>query len=211
MTPKEYWEKVDLIESRNPHEILLSTIKTGHSAVNEVYLGAALKRLRSMPAPQADPEPEEEIEVPEEQADETLRGLWRERTSLFGEMNKLSNKFHDCKTDDQRAKNSKHILHIWQQILAVKANMAYYKAHKSLPEPISDEDELPENPVALSKKLNSIRARISQKKQVLREIAALDEHTEGKAAKIQQGEDDLKRLKHLAGLAEQKLKAHEQA
>ncbi len=206
MSIQEYWAQVDQIEQLNPDEVLLPSLRSGLSRVNEAYLKAALQRM-------PDPPVEEEYEVPvdlETPADEPLQALWKIRTRLFGEMNKASNAFHECTTDDARAENSRRVLVIWSKILEAKSNISYYIAHKTLPDPEDGSDQLPDQPLALSKKLASLRARISQKKEQLRTIAALDEGTHGKQAKIDAAEQDLKKLKHLAGLAEQKIKAYEQ-
>lgn len=197
MSSCEYWELVDRIMVENPEEPLLASLTERHTKVAEVYLALALKRLEQKP----------EVSAPEEVIpDETLRELWRQRTALFGEMNKLSNRFHECKSDGQRADNSRAVLAIWDRILAVKAKIEYYQQHGSLPEEIGE--QLPDNPVALGKKVASLRARISQKKAALLSLAALDPGTPGKDDKIAAGEQDLKDLRHLLGLAVNKLQPY---
>ncbi len=206
MTTEEYWKQVDAIELRNPIEPLLATLQSGPSRLNEIYLKSALTRL-----PEEEAEEDDTEKLDPANADETLRGLWRLRTQLFGKMNKQSNVFHECNTDEQRAENSRKVLGIWAEILAVKANIAYYEINGELPEPVDTSDELPENPVELSRKLNSLRARISQKKTQLAVLAGLDAGTPDKQAKIDAGEADLKKLRHQLGLAVEKLKAYETA
>lgn len=203
MTTNEYWEAVDDIEIKNPGEPLLATLQEGPSAINEIYLKAAKTRL---------PEEIEEPEPGEPQydgSDETLRKLWGQRTQLFGKMNKQSNVFHECKTKEERSRNSKAILVIWGEIQRVKADISHYEREGALPEVVDPSDSLPENPVELSRKLNSIRARISQKKKQITEIAGLDAGAPGKQEKIDAAEGDLKQLKYLAGLAAEKLKTFE--
>lgn len=143
--------------------------------------------------------------------DDTLRALWRERTRLFGEMNKQSNLFHSCSTDADRAANSDRVLAWWNDILAVKAKIAHYEQHGELPPVEQEGEELPDNPVALSKKLASLRARISQVKKKLLDLASLDPSTGGKQSKIDAAENDLKRLRFQEGKAVEKLKTYEQA
>lgn len=206
MTPAQYTASLALIESRNPGEVLLGTLRAGYSRVNEIYMRSALKRLPE--EPEETEEPDWKAETP--YADETLRGLWRERTRLFGEMNRQSNRFHECKTDEQRAENSKRVLAWWSDILAAKAKIAYYEQHGELPPVTEEGEELPDNPVALSKKLASLRARVSQAKKKLIDLAGLDEGTPGKQSKINAAEDDLKQLRYMVGKAEVKLKGYEQ-
>jgi len=208
MTSAKYWEDVALIEERNPGEVLLPSLQRGHTRVNEAYLAAALKRLPAE-APVED-EPDEE-ETPGRPIDDTLRALWSQRTALFGEMNKASNKFHECKTDDQRAENSRRVLGIWSEILKKKAEISHYEEHGQLPVGADAADDLPDNPVLLGKKLNSLRSMISQRKKLIVDLAGLDESTEEKQAKIDAAEDELKRLRYLAGIADQKLKQYEQS
>lgn len=202
MTPQEYSAHLLRIERDNPTEPLLPALRAGWSRANEMYLRAALRRMATVAEKTAEPA----IARP---ADDKLRALWSERTRLFGEMNRLSNHFHDCKNDAERADNSAAILHKWQDILSVKTKIAHYEEHGELPPEPEEGDELPENPVLLLKKLNSFRAGISQTKAKLESAAGLDDNTPGKAANIEKLEAKLKRLKHLGGLAEVKLKGYE--
>lgn len=211
MTTTQYLADVALIERYNPGEVLLPTLRAGHSRANEMYLRAALKRVPdpAMGAPDDPEEPDWKGQTP--YADETLRALWRERTRLFGEMNRQSNRFHDCKTDEQRAENSRLVLGWWADILSAKAKIAYYEQHGELPPVAEEGDELPDNPVALSKKVASLRARISQTKKKLTDLAGLDPGTPGLQSKIDAAENDLKQLRFQAGKAEEKLKGYESA
>lgn len=194
MTAQQYNEALERVERRNPDEVLLPTLRAGHSRINEVYLRAALRRLP--PAP--------EVPHPREQRyfDQNLRELWAERSRLFGEMNKRSNHFHECKTNDERAANSREIRRIWDRILEVKGKIEYYEAHGELPEEVSEERfPLPDEPVALMKKLNSIRAQISQVKKRLDDLGALTQGHPDRS-KIGDAEARLAELKLYAAHAE---------
>lgn len=197
MSPSDYVEALARIETGNPTEPLLPALRRGWSRVNAIYMAAALKRL---PAP----EPVWQDQTPF--ADENLRGLWAERTRLFGEMNRRSNQFHDCKSDEDRAANSREIRRIWGLILAVKERIEHYEAHGELPEEPSEERfPLPDEPVALMKKLNSIRAQISQGQRRLDDLGALpDGHPERE--KIADVEGRLAELKLYRGHAENAVK-----
>lgn len=207
MKEAEYIEHLSRIARQNPAEPLLPALRAGYSRANVLYIKAALRR---MPTAGSDMEAEPRWQDRTPHADETLRSLWRERTRLFGLMNKQSNAFHNCRTDADRADNSRRVLSWWDDILAVKAKIAYYEQHGALPAEPEEADELPDNPVQLSKRLNSLRARISQKKAQLRDLAGLDEGTPGKQSKIDAAERDLKALKHQAGMAEVKLRVYGQ-
>ncbi len=218
MTAQEYTAAMRRIEQDNPSEVLLPVLRLGHSRTNEMYMRAAMKRC---PTPDPTPIGRGDVESRERNAppygggagggaDDTLRTLWRERTRLFGEMNKQSNVFHTCKTDEERAANSAKVLAWWADIQAVKSKIAYYEQHGALP-PVEEEgDELPDNAALLAKKLNSLRARISQMKKKLVDMAGLDPDTPGLQSKINAAEDDLKQLQYQAGRAAVKLKEYEQ-
>lgn len=207
MTTQEYSQHLRCIERDNPREVLLSALRSGHTRANVMYMRAALKRVPTV----EEIEQEAEAYPPElrRAADDTLKAMWAERTRLFGEMNKMSNFFHDCKTDEERAANSAAILRKWQEILVVKGKIRHYEEHGEMPPEQEEEDILPDNPVLLSKKLMSFRAGISQTKAKLEAAAGLDDATPGKRANIEKLEAKLKRLKHLSGLAEVKLKGYE--
>jgi hypothetical protein len=214
MNERQYLKHLADIERRNPGEPLLSTLKDGFSRVNCLYMGVAIKRLPT----EMEPDWEEETEAEQKHAhadragnaDETLRKLWAERTRLFGEMNKQSNEFHKCKTDADRVGNSTKVLGWWKDIQAAKARIEYYEQHGEMPKYEEEGDELSDNPALLAKQLGSLRARISQTQKKIADLAGLDPNTPGKEAKIADTEAALRNLKHLKGLAEQKMKSHEQ-
>jgi len=216
MNERQYKAALAKIERNNPGEPLLSTLRGGWSKINMLYIGIALKRMPTV-IDDEEYEPEEVAQVvirtknvQSKTPDDVLRGLWAERTRLFGEMNKQSNLFHACKSDEDRAANSEKVLGWWKDILRVKGNILHYEEYGELPKSAAVGDELSDNAVSLGKQLASIRARISQTQAKITEVASLDPNTPGKEAKIQDYEVKLRDLKHLRGLAEQKLKSYEQ-
>lgn len=240
MTKSQYSEHLASIETHNVAEPLLPALRRGHSRINALYIVEALKRMPTLleeeevalpphsAAPRDRPEisqtlVEEETEgvsapnraAPRDrgkisQTQLKLQELWGERTRLFGLMNRQSNQFHICKTDAQRAENSRLVLVYWASILAAKGDIAFYEENGKMP-PIKEAgDELSDNPVALGKQLCSIRAKISQTQLKLRDLAGLDAGTPDKQAKINVAEARLIELKHGRGLAEQKLKSYGQ-
>jgi len=216
MNERQYKAALAKIERNNPGEPLLSTLMGGWSKINMLYIGIALKRMPTV-IDDEEYEPEEVAPVvirtknaQSKTPDDVLRGLWAERTRLFGEMNKQSNLFHACKSDEDRAANSEKVLGWWKDILRVKGNVLHYEEYGELPKSAAVGDELSDNAVSLGKQLASIRARISQTQAKITEVASLDPKTPGKEAKIQDYEVKLRDLKHLRGLAEQKLKSYEQ-
>lgn len=220
MNERQYKVNLAELEANNPGEPLLSTLRGGWSEINVLYMGVALKRMPTVLEDEGAWDGPGEAESPKGiitalnkgaiTPDDVLRGLWAERTRLFGMMNKQSNLFHTCKTDEERDLNSKKVLRWWADILAAKAKIEYYEQHGELPKTEDEEDELSANPALLAKQLNSIRARISQTQKKISDLAGLDPKTPGKESKIADAEASLRNLKHLKGMAEQKMKFHEQ-
>jgi hypothetical protein len=222
MNERQYKVNLAQLEANNPGEPLLASLRKGWSKINVLYMGMALKRMPTV----LELEEEEDIEVTigatagkpivakitfkNGAPDDTLRALWAERGRLFGQMNRQSNEFHKCKTDAERAENSVKVLGWWKDILRVKGNILHYEEYGELPKIKEAGDDLSDNAVALGKQLASIRAKISQTKAKITELAGLDPNTPGKEAKIQDYEQKLRELNHTKGLAEQKLKMYEQ-
>jgi len=212
MTERLYKANLAKVEAANPKEPLLAALRKGVSTINIRYMTVALSRLPTVLEDELveinhAPEPKDEVAI--EPPSETLRDLWAERTRLFGLMNKQSNKFHECTSDKERAENSQIVMRWWRDICAIKAKIAYYEQHGEVPEEVSAESTLSHNPALLSKQTLSLRARISQAKQKLRELAGLDPSTPGKSGKIANYESKLRDMKHLLGIAEQKIKDYE--
>jgi hypothetical protein len=222
MNERKYNAHLAELEVNNPGEPLLQALRGGYSKINVLYMGIALKRMPTVLELEEDEryvtgygqKPVTGVIVPvkykDKQPDEILRALWAERGRLFGQMNRQSNEFHKCKTDDDRADNSAKVLSWWKDILRVKGNILHYEEYGELPKATQPGDELSDNAVSLGKQLASIRAKISQTKAKITELAGLDPNTPGKEGKIQEYEQKLRELIHNRGLAEQKLKSYEQ-
>ena len=205
MRPWDYDEHLAEIERRNPAEPLLPTLRKGFSAINAMYIKIALGRMPT--------HVEEELDLDVDQyddvaPDEVLIELWGQRTRLFGLLNKQANKFHECTTDAQRKENSELVLGYWDDIQSVKAKIEYYKEHKQLPVDDDDGEKIADNPAELAKQINSLRARISQRKKKLIDVAGLDASTPGKQKQIDIIEADIRTLKHTLGLATQQMERY---
>lgn len=211
MKEAEYNELLERIERGNPQEPLLSTLQRGYSRVNAIFMVSAAKRLpKEVEEVEGDPNEylEDEPEFNDEQND-VLNGLYDEKRSLFRRMYKQSNVFHLCRSDEERAANSREVLAIWDAILRIKAQIAYFEEHGELPRPEAEGDDLPDNPVLLGKKLNSLRAQISQIQKRLEALAERPDSDTDKVRLIQEAENNRRNKIHLRGLAEQKLKSLE--
>lgn len=202
MTRVQYNEALARVESGNPGEVLLPLLRSGWSQKNVIYMKAALRRLDGTPAPR---------KVDVSGAGDVLTSLYKAQQVLRGRRAKLSNSFHDCKTDADRREVSAGILKIEEEIRDNERKIAHYKAHRQLPQEAGGEGEsLPENPIGLMKALASINAKISQTKKTLLELGRLPDN-DPERAKIQKYEAKLARLKLEKGHAEQKIKAIQSA
>jgi hypothetical protein len=205
MTRIQYKEALARVESGNPGEVLLPLLRSGWSEKNVIYMKAALRRLDGTPAPTAP----RKVDV--SGAGDVLASLYKVQQVLRGRRAKLSNSFHDCKTDADRREVSAGILKIEEEIRDNERKIAHYKAHRQLPQEAGGEGEsLPDDPIALMKALASINAKISQTKKTLLELGRLPDN-DPERAKIQKYEAKLARLKLEKGHAEQKIKAIQSA
>lgn len=197
MTAAQYDRALERIEEENPSEPLLPTLRQGFSRVSALYMAAALRRLpEPTPAPAGKPV----------WSDETLRAMWGDRKRLFGEWAITANRFHECHTDAERALISDRVLAIWGDIQALKVKIAYYEEHRAMPpEEAEERFPLPDDPILLVKKLQSIRAMISQEEAKLRELAKLPDEHPDKPDRIAAAEKRRAELILYRGHAEQKI------
>lgn len=199
MTAQEYRQHLADIQARNKQEVLLPVLRTGYSPVNVIYMKAALKRLPK----DGTPPDRDATEGEAASADPVLRELWSHKGQLFRERAKLSNRFHECTTDQQRKTNSDAILRIWERIQDANRKMDYYEEHGVLPAG-AERFPLPEDPAALLKKLMSLRSQISMEQKRLKDLAALPDDHPAKRTKIEESQAKLAELKLYKGHAEQK-------
>lgn len=209
MTKEEYQRSLNRIEVENPDEVLLRELRKGYDRLRIIYMRHALRRVEGVGtraiAHAIEPEP---TEFDAKKADETLKELWRARKSLFGKMNQTSNRFHDCKSDAERAKVSDEIISIWNEILHLKAKIAHYEKNAELPDETGARFPLPNDSVGVMKKINSLRAQISQ---VKKQIDALGElqADDPERSRIEEREKRLRELRLYLGHAETRLKTFE--
>ena len=189
MTYEQYTATVARIRRDNPSEPLLNVLEKGYSKINEVYLKQALRRLEIMP--EMAPEPEKG----NGKNDAYGIMLQKEKKTLYGRRARLSNQFHDCSSDQDRAVVSEQIQDIQKLIEDVRKKIAYFEKHgEPAPEERSHVDaDLPTNPIQLMNKLNSVRSAISYAKRQITKYAS--KLPDPKAQKmIDQNEERLRKL-----------------
>lgn len=199
-----YQEKIEALRAAQPGHILLRILSMGETASNGLILDGELKKIpRATAAPAAMgaattrqvPEIEQE-ETPDDTDDEVLTRLRMQQSDLFCERRKLSNTFHDCANDAQRAKVSKEIQGVQRRIEWVRKQIADYKAYGYVP----GQDEkypVPDDPFVLVSLRNSLRASISRKTKEVRLLGAdVADEVPGAAEKLQKAETKLTELQN---------------
>lgn len=174
MNEEEYLAAVDWVALKHAQHPLLPSLRQGYSRINLIYLK---KALQDVGKPQESSIQEAVVEA----TDPVLVKLQRERRTLFTHRAKLSNYFHECKTDQQRAANSDEIRIVQRKIEVCLRSIRIYKKTGKLPEQ-EDVEEL--TGIALMKKYRSTLSNISIKKRNLKHAAhARDERTKNQIAK----------------------------
>lgn len=187
MNQEDYLAGVEWVAIKRPNHPLLRALKVGMSPINVMYLRHVLKQIG---------EPEE-IEEPEEQLvaedDPQLIIMQKERRELFIRRAKLSNRFHDCRTDTERAQISDDIRFVQKHIAVLLRRIHIFKKTGELHEQDPEED-IPENGVALMRRRHSVRTNIGHKEKALRESM----HRKGDKIEKQRikWESRLKELRH---------------
>lgn len=165
-----YAQKIEALEHLQPDNRLLRIFRMVQSPGNEMLLDVELDKVGipvSAPAPAEPVALEEPVQT--EAEDPTLTELHREQTYLFGQRRKISNEFHECFNDRQRAQVSERIQVIQARIEIVRDNIRAFRQHGHLPE--SDEKyPIPEDPFRLIALEKSLLASRSRKGREIREI-----------------------------------------
>jgi|GEM_PF-1046351 len=151
MTEAEYHRLFRALPKGVRSHPLYGVCKAGYSAVNAIYLQALLRvHVEEEAVPAADSVPD------------VVRELWRQRHVLFGQMAKQSNRFHACKSKEERAGVSVQIMGIWAQITQVKQQIADFEQSGKLPAPAAPENK--PDPMEALRQLNTCRSQISKAK-----------------------------------------------
>ncbi len=188
MTRADYDINLKLVERRLPTHPLLRVLRGGWSDVNVMYMEAVLEQLEALPEEVIDEKVEnEEGAFPKIPAnDPVMIRLQQEKSRLFGERAKLSNKFHDCETDDQRAFLSDEIQAIQGDIERVKKQIRNYELGGKLPEPEADGSfQVPGDPYERVRKLDSLRSSESRYKRELEGLAANPERNKRRIGELE--------------------------
>lgn len=179
MTKEDYSAGLEFLKLKKPDHPLMASLEKGYTPINCKYLNYALNSI-----PETTEEKRKEKPV-------QLILIEKERRQLFGERAKLSNKFHDCSADTERARISDQIQIVQRKIEAFNKQIRHYNRTGKLPE---EDNEFPEDPIELMKKRDSFRSSISYFKRELEQLYVLPQnHPERE--KIDYKEEKLRELK----------------
>jgi hypothetical protein len=185
MTAELYASKLEELERLAPKNLLLDKLKQGTGIVNNVLLAIELKKAR-----------EEAIEEPGDPiGDDRLKAMRVELRKLFSDRAALSNKFHDCKTNADRAVVSEDIQVVQRNIERVMGWIRQYIVHGTLPDEAERKYYVPKDGLELAKKRNSLRASISRKKKEVERLRQGDLSSPALARKVESEENKLTDLK----------------
>lgn len=199
-----YTAKIEALRAAQPGHILLRILSMGETAANRLILDGELKKIGASPPTPSPMErggatprvAEADEETPDDTDDEVLTRLRMQQSDLFCDRRKLSNSFHDCDTDAERAKVSRDIQRVQRQIEWVRKQIADYKAFGYIP----GRDEkypVPDDPFVLLSLRNSLRASVSRKTKQVRLLASdVADEVAGAAEKLQKAEAKLIELQN---------------
>lgn len=199
-----YEAKIEALRAAQPGHVLLRILSMGETAANRLILDGELKKIGASPPTPSPSErggatprvAEADEETPDDTEDEVLTRLRMQQSDLFCDRRKLSNSFHDCDTDAERAKVSRDIQRVQRQIEWVRKQIADYKAFGYLP----GKDEkypVPDDPFVLLSLRNSLRASVSRKTKEVRLLASdVADEVAGAEEKLQKAEAKLTELQN---------------
>lgn len=199
-----YQEAIEALRAAQPGHVLLRLLSLQETPANRLLLDRELRKIArptpTQPAMGGSPTPPvveiEGEDAPDDTEDEVLTRLRMQQSDLFCDRRKLSNSFHDCDTDAERAKVSRDTQRVQRQIEWVRKQIADYKAFGYIP----GRDEkypVPDDPFVLLNLRNSLRASVSRKtKEVRLRGADVADEVAGAAEKLQKAEAKLIELQN---------------
>lgn len=197
MTEAQYSRYLEDVRRLTPKAPLLPTLMQGYSKINVIYMRHALSAL-----PEEAEMVEETVEAPP--ITDTKSALWAKRQTTYAAMLRRSNDFHNCKNDQERAKLSDELGEMYQEFLRLKRLCDSGATEDEIETAEAQEEQIPDNPIELMKYINSIRARISQRRSQILKIA--ETNSDDKAQKIAEIQKTLDSLINLKARAEAKAK-----
>lgn len=163
MKNSDYLAGLEILQKRDPDNLMLGRISRGYSPINCKYLEVELAKL---------PAPEPKKKRSQKKAKDSVVNKYNlVLQKLFGKRAKQSNRFHICATDQERRAVSINIMNIQEEIERMIREKEYYQEYGELPDKVTHEDyPIPESDMDLIKKRNSLQSHISQLKKELKNL-----------------------------------------
>lgn len=169
----DYTKQLAKLKKRNPaHDIIPVIEEMGPCALSLMYIEIAMEEEPVVISP-----------------DVEIRTYYKQNDKLYSQRAVHSNKFHDCKTDQERAELSIAIGSIQAEIIRVRQIIDEYKSTGKLPKESRKINQVMDGR-RKEKKLLSVRSSISYYKGKIRK--------EVDPEKIKEYEHELERLQSLA-------------
>lgn len=191
MNKLEYDSGVELLRDKCPTHPLLSSIERGHTRINVIYLQQALASIQ--------------IDVKEDPGQAVEQNLYVKKTQLYGLRAKLSNQFHDCKSDVERASISDQIIRIQDEIRKLNKKIAEYEDTGTIQQ-IDVLADMPTDLYELYKVKENARKNIPRLEKNIEDLLQLSLTDPRAQDRLNVKEDKLKKLKLIKAYAEQKIK-----
>lgn len=178
MDKKDYIAALDVLKSRKPDHCMIPEFERGFTPLSAFYLAFALADDHQDIATRSDHRPGPD-------KDPYIRAKYTRLRSYLSKRAKLSNSFHGCTSDNQRAYISRQIQDLQTTIAELRRQVDRYKSegiHQADPDRPEDYP-VPDDPIARIKKRNSLRSQISKKKRQIERLAAAED-SRGKSKRL---------------------------
>jgi len=173
---KDFFQGIKLMEKYCPDHTMLNSLRSGTmSVMNRMYLEQILKnkyrelkdtpekKVKKTPKPIPAKKPAKKLT----QAD-YKRIADKELGEAYAYRRRLSNKFHECKTDTERAAVSDEIKETIQNINELKSRIGVYKTTGKMPEKITIKGfEIPEDDLELDLTYRNFKSKVSNQKRLI--------------------------------------------
>lgn len=182
---RNYYEGVQLLEGIMPNQVLLPKLKEGVSFMNRKYLDKIMKQLfydfpaqsealHEAPAAPSQPSTTEKEQKKDLTPADYHRIAEKELARAYATRRNLSNQFHLCKSNKERANLSDRIKDLIKDIGELKARINVYKETGYMPPKvvIDKSFKIPKDAGALAQKINNYRTKISNQKLLLKNYDA---------------------------------------
>lgn len=169
MSEQEFNQALAYIKKIDPDNGWIPDLDKGFSAVRSMYMKKALEELKVREVFEQKPDTEKPAELTESEIQQIRRSI----VKMYTERAILSNSFHACTTDKERARVCDHLDVVQNKIKAAHLKIEYYEENGALPaDPAPD---LPKDPYDLHRKIRSWATQISRLNKRLDKAHTTDE------------------------------------